>query len=554
MTKYFNGTRNDDNMVGTDINSNIFQGSTGNDIMLGLAGHDVVDYSNLGHAVTMLPQGVMKKGVVGTDQLSSVEEVIGAVGHANTIDASGVGYDNGVSLYVNLATNELNVKNIPYVGNLNLTIKHFVNVLGSENADIIIGDAQNNNLQGNNGNDIIDGGAGKNTIDGGAGNDSLVGGKDEDTLIGGNGNDILKGGAGNDVLNGGAGNDSLSGNEGNDVLNGGNGNDSLLGNEGNDVINGGDGNDTLIGGIDNDALFGGNGDDYLQGDEGNDFLDGGAGNDYVDGGVGDDYIKGSAGNDILAGLAGYDVVDYSQLGKAMTMLPGGLMQKGTLSKDQMYGIEEVIGAVGYANTIDASGVKSGVSMNVNLEHHQAIVKNVPYVGDQHLTVKNFVNVLGTENADTIVGDAKNNTLQGNAGDDTLNGAAGNDTLLGGLGNDSLLGGAGNDLLQGTDGRTAGAGQKDYLFGGTGADTFVLADAEGGFYGRQGEYDYAVIRDFTAHEDKVQLSDDVEYRLINDHGTSYLYEYTDNHWDTIAILENTQLNQHDLNNHELFQYV
>jgi Ca2+-binding RTX toxin-like protein len=554
MTKYFNGTRNDDNMVGTDINSNIFQGSTGNDIMLGLAGHDVVDYSNLGHAVTMLPKGVMNKGLAGTDQLSSVEEVIGAVGHANTIDASSVGFDNGVYLNVNLATNELKVKNIPYVGDQHITIKHFVNVFGTQNADIIIGDAKNNNLQGNNGDDFIDGGAGKNVIDGGAGKDTLVGGKDEDTIIGGNGNDVLKGGAANDVLNGGAGNDSIEGNQGNDVLNGGNGQDSLFGNEGKDVLNGGDGNDSIIGGLDNDALFGGNGSDYLQGDEGNDSLDGGVGNDVLDGGAGDDYLKGGAGIDILAGFEGYDIVDYSQLGKAVTMLPGGVMQKGTLTKDQLIGIEEVIGAVGQANTIDASGVKSGVWMTINLEHHQAIVKNVPYVGDQHLTVRNFVNVLGSENADTIVGNAKNNTLQGNAGDDTLNGGAGNDTLLGGLGNDSLLGGAGNDLLQGADGMTAGSGQKDYLFGGIGADTFVLADAQGGFYGHQNESDYAVIRDFTAHEDKLQLSDDAEYRLINNHGTSYLFEYTENRWDTIAILENTQLNQHDLNNHELFQYV
>jgi Ca2+-binding RTX toxin-like protein len=554
MTKYFNGTRNDDNMIGTDINSNIFQGSTGNDVLLGLAGHDVVDYSNLGHAVTMLPKGVMKKGLVGTDQLTSVEEVIGAVGHANTIDASEVGFDNGVYLNVNLATNELKVKNIPYVGDQHITIKHFVNVFGTQNADTIIGDAKNNNLQGNNGDDFIDGGAGKNVIDGGAGKDTLVGGKDDDTIIGGNGNDVLKGGAGSDVLNGGAGNDSIEGNLGNDVINGGNGQDSLVGNEGKDVLNGGDGNDSIIGGIDNDALFGGIGSDYLQGDEGNDSLDGGNGNDVLDGGVGDDYLKGGAGIDILAGFEGYDVVDYSQLGKAVTMLPGGVMQKGTLTKDQLIGIEEIIGAVGQANTIDASGVKSGVWMNVNLEHHQAIVKSVPYVGDQHLTVKNFVNVLGSENADMIVGDAKNNTLQGNDGNDTLNGGAGNDTLLGGLGNDSLLGGMGNDLLQGADGVTMGAGQKDYLFGGAGVDTFVLADAQGGFYGHQGKDDYAVIRDFTAREDKLQLSDDAQYRLSNNHGTSYLYEYTENRWDTIAVLENTQLNQHDLNNHELFQYV
>lgn len=192
MTKFFNGTKNNDNLVGTDINSNIFQGSLGNDVLLGLAGYDIVDYSLLGQAVTMLPRGVMQKGLLGADQLFSVEEVIGAVGKANTINTSGV--SDSVSLNVNLALNKLVVKNIPFLGDQNFTVKNFVNVFGTEGADVIVGNVQNNNLQGNAGNDFIDGGNGQ---------DLLSGGLDNDTILGGKGNDTLNGDQGNDVLNGG---------------------------------------------------------------------------------------------------------------------------------------------------------------------------------------------------------------------------------------------------------------------------------------------------------------------------------------------------------------
>jgi Ca2+-binding RTX toxin-like protein len=493
MTKFFNGTKNNDNLVGTDINSNIFQGSVGNDILLGLAGHDIVDYSLLGQAVTMLPRGVMQKGLSDTDKLYSVEEVIGAVGHANIIDASGV--TDGVSLNVNLALNTLVVTNIPYLGDQHFTVKNFVNVLGTEGADTIIGNVKNNTLQGNGGNDFIDGGAGQDLLSGGLDNDTILGGIGNDTLNGDEGNDLLNGGAGKDLLNGGAGDDALNGN---------------------------DGNDTLNGGIGNDALVGGNGHDSLKGDEGNDFIDGGVGDDYLDGGAGDDYLKGGTGNDILAGLAGYDVADYSNLGQAVTMLAQGVINKGHLGTDQMYSVEEVIGAVGKANTINASGVSGGVFMDINLGHNQAIVKNIPYVGDQYFTVKNFVNVLGTEGGDKVLGNVQNNNLQGNGGNDLLNGVGGKDTLS----------------------------------GGAGADTFVLGDANGGFYHNQRWSDYAVIQDLNLSEDKVQLSNIVEYRLTSSSsdGNSYLYEYTDERWDAVAVLENTQLNQNDLNNQALFQYV
>ncbi|NJL52210.1 MAG: hypothetical protein HC930_08315, partial [Hydrococcus sp. SU_1_0] len=379
MTKLIYGTQVNDQLQGTN-NNDILHGSAGSDVLLGLAGYDIVDYSRHGKAVTMLPAGLMSKGGVDKDQLVGIEEVIGAIGHANTINATGV--NGGVSMNINLAKNALEVKNIPRYGDQRFTVKNFVNVLGSEGADTIIGGIGNHRFQGNGGND---------------------------------------------------------------------------------------------------------------------YLDGGKGNDYLDGGADNDRFRGSVGRDTIIGGEGYDTVDYSKLGKAVTMLPAGLMSKGGVGKDQLVRVEEVIGAIGHANTINATGVNGGVSMNVNLAKNKATVNNIPYVGNQSFLVKHFVNVLGSESADKIAGNVNNNHLQGNGGDDWLNGVAGHDTLL----------------------------------GGAGADTFVLADSHSGFY-HQNSDDHALISDLSIHEDVVQLSIHVEYRLSHSNGNSYLGQFTNGHWDNVAV--------------------
>lgn len=74
---------------------------------------------------------------------------------------------------------------------------------------------------------------------------------------------------------------------------------------------------------------------------------------------------------------------------------------------------------------------------------------------------------GDAGNDILIGGAGNDLLLGGAGNDILNGGLGNDQLEGGAGLDTLYGGAGNDRLDGG----VGDGQKDVLWGGTGADIF-----------------------------------------------------------------------------------
>ncbi|MDE2759426.1 MAG: calcium-binding protein [Paracoccaceae bacterium] len=101
--------------------------------------------------------------------------------------------------------------------------------VGTDQADILLGNAGMDQLVGGADGDILDGGAGDDVLFGGDGMDLLVGNSGNDTLYGDQGNDLLDGNAGNDVLYGGGGNDTLNGGGGEDILNGGTGDDILWG-------------------------------------------------------------------------------------------------------------------------------------------------------------------------------------------------------------------------------------------------------------------------------------------------------------------------------------
>lgn len=89
-----------------------------------------------------------------------------------------------------------------------------------------------------------------------------------------------------------------------------------------------------------------------------------------------------------------------------------------------------------------------------------------------------------------------NTVSGLSSDDTIHGLDGNDTLLGNDGDDLLFGGEGDDLLDG------GAGNDIYI-GGLGQDQFVI----GGNTGTD------IIRDFRVGEDSLQLSEGLDWQLL-----------------------------------------
>ncbi|MBW4617179.1 MAG: hypothetical protein KME21_28880 [Desmonostoc vinosum HA7617-LM4] len=159
------------------------------------------------------------------------------------------------------------------------------------------------------------------------------------------------------------------------------------------------------------------------------------GDDTLVGTAGNDIFLGSAGDDILLGGKGSDTVDYSDLGQAVIIKPR-FIQKGVIGTDTFKDFfEAVIGATGQANSIDATTDSTNVSIVVNLSQQRLEIRPVgssPIV----VKVKNFVNVIGTNQNDRITGNAKDNKLSGSGGNDIITGSAGNDILDGGDGIDT----------------------------------------------------------------------------------------------------------------------
>jgi Ca2+-binding RTX toxin-like protein len=162
------------------------------------------------------------------------------------------------------------------------------------------------------------------------------------------------------------------------------------------------------------------------------------------------------------------------------------------------------------------------------------VVNAGFSGQNNARTKNnksvvALNLSGTANNDNLAGGGANDTIRGGAGNDKitggdgndalfgdssndiLNGGRGNDSVYGGTGGDRIFGDEGNDVLTGADAAAGrGFGEIDRFTGGAGRDRFVLGATGGAFYSdgntsTSGISDYALIADFNALEDTIQLS-------------------------------------------------
>ncbi len=425
------GSAFNDVIIG-DGNANRLTGGLGYDILVGLAGNDVLVGGD-GLANEM-------QGGTGNDTY-----IVTAAGDS-VIEFSGEGTDE---VQTNLASYTLpaNVENLTYTGSGNF--------IGTGNGD----------------NNIITGGAGDDTLNGGDGNDQLFGNGGNNTLNGGNGVDTVDyshATAGVNVnlvtgvvsSNGFGGHDTLSGVE---TVVGTNYADVLVGDTNSNYLIGGNGNDSLTGGTGAaNTMQGGTGDDtYVAQAVGDSIIEfanegydtvqtalsaftlsvnveklvytgsanfTGVGEQYDDvliGGPGSDYLIGQAGNDILIGQAG-----------APNTLQGG-------TGDDIYAIEAVGDTI-----IEFPGEgHDQVQTNLGSFTLPANVEDMIYTG-----AGNFA---GT-------GNASDNSITSKGGNDTLSGLGGNDILMSDGGNDTLNGGTGNDILD----------------GGGGDDTFIFAKGDG----------------------------------------------------------------------------
>jgi Ca2+-binding RTX toxin-like protein len=256
----------------------------------------------------------------------------------------------------------------------------------------------------------------------------------------------------------------------------------------------------------------------ITGTEGADMLRGTNGDDRISDLGGNDVVIGSKGNDILngggIGLDFNNTLDYSQLGRAVTILPSVYVNalskyspsigyevniaKGDFGTDKIDNFSKIIGAANKQNTIDASlsdakNVLANLDVNLANNSLKVTAPSVFYYPPNsnlityfQYEVINFTNVIGSKNDDSIVGGNKNSKLTG------------------GGGNDTITGGNKNDRITGSDPTARGVGEVDTLTGGGGKDKFVLGDKNGAYYVGNGNSDYATITDFNLFQDSIDL--------------------------------------------------
>ena len=314
----------------------------------------------------------------------------------------------------------------------------FEEVIGTDQADVLMGDALANRFLG------------------GAGDDTLLGGDGDDELQGGAGADSMDGGLGDDIYRVEAAGDRILDAGGVDRVEASIDFGLQFGLENLTLLAGatrGSGNSQanhLIGSDSDDVLLGGAGDDLLEGGAGADALAGHAGADQLNGGDGDDTLLGREGDDVLTGGAGAD------------LMVGGL-------GNDLYIVDSLADRVVEDADGGADAVQSGITYRLAAN-----------VEDLTLTGAGAIDGAGNSSANGVVGNDSANVLLGGAGDDILTGGGGGDAIAGHVGADQLNGGAGDDVLLGREGDdilTGGAGQ-DRLLGGVGVDRFVFNPGDG----------------------------------------------------------------------------
>ncbi len=384
--------------LGDDIRA-----GAGNDTIEGLVGHDRIDG---GAGNDVLDGGRGDDTLIGG---AGADRLLGGTGRDT---ASYAGSAAGVT--VDLADGSASGGDA--AGD---TFDSIEDLTGTDQADVLRGNATSNRIDGGAGDDLLEGRSGADELIGGSGRDTatyagsatavrvnladgvgqggeaegdrlssienLIGSAHADHLVGSAGNNALTGGAGDDLLDGGAGADQLIGGTGVDTV------DYTASKQGVQVSLGtGQG---LSGDAQGDRL---QDVENLRGSDHDDELTGNSGVNRLESGSGDDTLEGAGGADELRGGDGRDTASYVG---AETGVRASLVQAE-------------------GNTGDAAGD----------------------------TYDSIENLEGSEFDDVLEGNAGDNLIVGNPGDDVLQAGAGDDTLAGGAGADVLDGGDGFDIV------------------------------------------------------------------------------------------------------------
>jgi len=247
----------------------------------------------------------------------------------------------------------------------------------------------------------------------------------------------------------------------------------------------------------------------------------GSGDDTLTGNAAANVLKPGAGDDVVDGGAGVDTVDYSNAvgGLNVDLAQAGAQQTGGSGLDRLVGIEGVIGASGYADSLYGDGkanVLDGSGGADNLSGRDGDDVLIGGAGADRLdggagfdtasfrtaTAGVTLNVAGAGSTGDAAGDIFtsieafdlsrfSDSFAGSAAAETVHGGAGADSLNGGGGADKLWGDAGADLLAGGDGA-------DEFWFGAGFGKDVVSDFRDGqdrvgFFGVAGVDDFSDLR-------------------------------------------------------------
>lgn len=501
------GSAGNDIIIG-DSFDNTFAGAAGDDILDGAAGDDHL-FGDAGQ----------DSFVTGTG-----DDIYEGGDGLDVIDYSGAPGGVSVDLTVNTTFND-------GFGDQD-TIRTVENIIGTDDADIIIGDSVINEIRAGGGDDVIRGGLGSDTLDGGAGTrdevhfDDLTG--DGITL------DIEQGTA---FYQQDASTDDISGFElyyatgQDDVIRGSSVVDTVYAAAGDDMFSASLGEDVLDGGADNDTLdYSGldqaiavsvalDGDtdvnvlvtgvgtqtissiENITGTDGDDLLGGDASANVLIGGAGDDTVYGGAGSDIMRGGEGDDELQFDELGAVGINIDidrGFATYSADDSVDTFSGFEtyrttdqedtvtlsdaaDTIYTLDGDDAIDASRGADTIDGGLGFDTINYSSSDLIGVTDIQVTLDNgnavVVDVAGADNdsirnIENVTGTSGNDVITGDGQINILEGLGGADLLTGGEGDDQLIGGVGDDFLRGSAGN-------DFLQGQQGRDTASYTDAAGG---------------------------------------------------------------------------
>lgn len=255
------GSQLDDHIIGSPTVSNLIEGGDGNDILLGLGGHDRI--AGGGGSDVLY-------GGTGRDVLAPGEgaDVLYGGTSADWVDYSSSSLAVSIDLIDGIQVNTASQD----------TLFGVENVVGSSFDDVVIASADHNTVYAGSGDDTVFATGGGDLLFGGGGDDVLHGSGGQDSFYGGAGNDSLFGGAGFDWIFFEASNTGVYVDLANELavsdsstdfvsdvefVVGSRFADEIVGSDGVNIIRSGLGNDTLVGGRGNDVLDGGAGDDQF---------------------------------------------------------------------------------------------------------------------------------------------------------------------------------------------------------------------------------------------------------------------------------------------------